>query len=194
MEELNDVSKKIISDANSEKAKIINEAKNSASEITADAQNKSQKILSEAREKADARYKEVLELENYKAKASLDQSVLKERIRLIEGIIDKSRKAIEDVDGSRYANFLEKSYGALGIDSGTYLIGKEEDKITDEMVKKVSGGKLVKDDKRQADFDKGIKVFSGKAQYSISPQDYLETYKDELEMDIAAFLFDQDKG
>lgn len=193
MEGLNEVSKKIIADANTEKAKIINEAKNQASEIIADAKNKAQRILAEAKEQSDETYKKVLELENYKSESSIEQSVLKEKINLVEDIIEKAKSSIADVDSKKYENFLAKAYRELGIDSGTYLIGKDEEKITDKMVESVTNGELKKEDKKKADFEKGIRIFSGKAQYSISPQNYLETYRDELVMDTAAFLFKNGK-
>jgi len=193
MQELNEVSKKIISDANAEKAKIINEAKNQASEIVADATNKADRILSDAKKQAQENYSKVLELENYKSESSIEQSVLKEKIKLVEETIKKAKGQLEDVDGKKVESFLKKAYGQLGIGPGTYLIGSEEKRISPQMVESISGGKLKREDKRKTDFKKGIRIFSGKAQFSISPEEYLETYTDELVMDTAAFLFGKDK-
>jgi len=189
MDKLDNVSKKILDDAEQEKANIIGEAKKKAEGIIREANNKKKEALERAKREAKAEYNKTYELEITEAKSGISQKLLLNKLQLVEEIIDKAKKRRKKRDQDQYKDFLTKSLADLNIREGSFIIGSKEKNISPEIVKEAAGDIKLEESSQQPDFDYGIKVISGNAEYKLSPDTMVDTQIDDLKMEIADFLF-----
>lgn len=187
MPELDNVSRKVLDDAEKEKERELDEARKKAAEIIKGAKKRASELHREGKRKAWNRYREVLNIELSKIKSELNQKILLYRIDLVDDVIAEIKKKLSNMDKKDYKKFLEKNIKALNIDSGHYMIGSEEKKIDDRMIESIAD--LKKSD-RKADFKKGVKIIREKAEYHISPEILIDSEIDDIRMEIAAQLFD----
>lgn len=191
--DIDSVSKKILDDAFLEREKIINEAKAKANLIIEQAINEKKKILEEGRRKAEERHKEIYNLELLKIKAEFNQKLLLDKLKCIDEVIQKVKEKLSNLDRGSYIRFLQKAIKELEIKDGEYKIGSKEKNIDDELVKVALGDLKVKKSDDKAEFEKGIKIISGKVEYYISPESTIEAGIDDIRMAIAHFLFDEEE-
>jgi len=189
---IDNVSKKILNDANEENERIINEAHKKEKEILTDAEAKRIKILENAKEQAKESYKKTKELVIAAETTKLCQESLLNKIKLIDEISEKALKKIKFTESNTYLNFIKESIKSLKITEAQYQIGKNEKIITSEIIKKVSEGAILKLSDKPADFENGIKIIDGKKQYIISIEEVLKEKIDDIRMEISDFLFERE--
>ncbi len=190
MTDMDNISKKLIEDAQGVRRKNIKEAEEKASQILAEAGKKAKEIIDRGKVDAGGYYKETYTMEIFKVKAALDQKLLLKKLELIEGIIDKAKKRLSKLDRDGWEKFLKKTANELGISTGTYIIGKDEETVDDKLASTING---IKPDGTAPDFKKGLKILGGRAEILLSPVNYLDMDIEDLKMEIASYLFSGDK-
>ncbi len=188
MEKLDNVSQKILENAEKEKDKIIDEAKKKAEEIIRGANNKKKNALKATRKEADREYQKTYDLEITKAKSDITQRLLLTKLNIVEEIIEKAKERLRSLNPDDYKNFLSKGLKDLNISKGSYIIGSNEN-ISSDIIKEAAGNMKLEESKKQPDFDKGVKIISGNAEYNLSPDTLVDTQIDDIKMEIADFLF-----
>lgn len=190
MTEMDNVSKKIIEDAQDIRIKNIKEAEKKASQILAEAGKKAKEIVDRGKEEAGRYYKETYDMEVFKVKTVLDQRLLLVKLKLIEGVINKAKKRLSGLDRDGWEKFLKKMVQELGISTGTYIIGKDEQIVDESLVRTIEG---IKPDSRVPDFGKGLKISGSRTEIFLSPENYLDMDIEDLKMEIASYLFNGEK-
>ena len=190
MEELDNVSKKILDDAVKGREKELNETRAKASMIIEEAKNKAIEIHRDGKLEAWQRYKEFLNIELSKIKSELDQKVLVYKISLIDDVIENVKRRLSNINKKDYEKFLKKNLEILNIKSGYYQIGSEEAGIDNKMIESIAD--LKKADGKP-DFKKGIKIIKGKAEYNIAPDILVDSNIDDIRMEAALYLFSEEK-
>jgi vacuolar-type H+-ATPase subunit E/Vma4 len=190
MKEMDNVSKKIIDDAETARRKIIREAEEKASGIIAEAENKAGEIIEEGKARAKKHYESTYAIEYDRVRAALEQKLLLVKLGLVEEVIDAAKKRLSGLDREGWKKFLEKMAGELDIKEGKYIIGKNEDSADSSLVGTIKG---LEPDDAGPDFERGIKISGDKTEIFLYPPAYLDTDIENLKMEIAAFLFDGEK-
>ncbi len=193
MSEIENVSKKILEDAEKQMGQIIESADQRAREILKEAEEKKSKIISEAKKEASEKYEQVYHMELSKSKAQMEQKILLSKLDLVESVIEKSKKSLKDMDATKYASYIKSKLNSLDIAEGVYLIGKNEKVLDHDMLKPLMDQINVKQAKESPDFEEGLKIFSGNAQYSISFLNAIEAAKEDLKIEVASYIFDEEK-
>lgn len=190
MTEMDNVSKKVLDDAENIRKENLKEASSRAAQILAEAEGEIKDTLRKGKEEAGQHYSKTYDMEVFKTRSGLEQKMLLEKIRLVDNIISKSKKKLSGLDRNQWEKFLSKSIASLGIKKGTYSIGSSEKILDKELIEAVSELKPAgKGEKLQ----KGFKVFSGKAEYDLTPEKYLDMDIEDLKMEIASYLFGREK-
>jgi vacuolar-type H+-ATPase subunit E/Vma4 len=190
MTEMDNVSRKVIEDAEVVRRKNIKEAEEKASQILAEAGKKAKEMADRGKAEAGQHYKKTYDMEVFKVKAALDQKLLLTKLGLVEEIIGSAKKRLSKLDRGGWEKFLKKMAEELGISSGTYIIGKDEKIVDDSLAGIIKG---IKPDSRTADFKKGLKISGGRAEILLSPGNYLDMDIEDLKMEIASYLFSGEK-
>ena len=190
--ESDNVSRRILEDAADEKKKIIQDAQNKAKEIIDSAEQKRKNLLEKAKLDAKAIYKRVYELEIAKAKSAARQDILLEKIRIVDETIQMAEAALKNSDGGMYLNILKEILKGIDTVSAEYVIGKKDNVFTSAMIQKIPEGKMLKESKKESDFDNGLKIIEGKKEYIISAETLVKDKIDDIRMEIAEFLFDKE--
>jgi V/A-type H+/Na+-transporting ATPase subunit E len=123
MTDLDNVSKKVLDDAELQKEQEIGEAKKKAGEIIKEAKKRALEIHNDGKIESGKKYEEVLNIELSKIKSALNQSNLMFKINLVDDVINKARTRLISMDSEGYKKLLEKNIKALNINEGYYLIG-----------------------------------------------------------------------
>jgi vacuolar-type H+-ATPase subunit E/Vma4 len=193
MQEPDNVSRKILDDAEEEKERELERARKEAQDIIEKAKQKASEIHREGKLKAWEKYKEVLNIELSRIKSELDQGILEYKINLIDDVISEVKKKLLNMDREDYKKFIAKNLKALNIDSGYYIIGSEENNIESSMIESIGD---FKKSEEKPDFKRGIRIIKGKTEYNISPDILIDSNIDDIRMEAASYLFsgDGDKG
>jgi len=190
MSEMDNVSKKVLDDAQNTRKGNLKEAEGKAAQIIAEAGQKVKDTLKKGKEEAKEHYTGTFDLEVFKTRSGLEQKMLLEKIKLVDSIILKAKDKLSDLDRSQWERFLTKSIAALGIKDGKYSIGSGEKVLDDKLVGSVSDLKPASPGEK---IQKGFKVFGGKAEYDLTPERFLDMDIDDLKMEIASYLFGKEK-
>jgi len=193
MTDIENVSKKITDDACLEKEKVTNEAKEKASSVIAEAEKRKKRILEEGKQNAGERYKEVYNMEVFKAKSGFNQKILLQKIDLVDQVIKKAKEKLAGAGTKDYEKLISKILKGINISKALYQIGTKENRIDDKMLKSVEAGMNLEESRKEVDFEKGLKIIDGKAEYRISAETFIEADLDDLKMDTAFFLFDKEE-
>ena len=195
MVDIDNVSKKILDDAALEREKNLNDGREKASAVMKETEIKKKKLLDERKQKAEERYKETYNREILKAKSDFKQKILLYKLSIIDEIIKKAKGKLSDLSKESYEKFIKKSLNDLSIKEGLYLIGNKEKHIDDKIVQSLSKEIKIKLEKSNSknEFERGLKIFSGNAQYDIFPEAVIESEIDDIKMEIALFLFGRGK-
>lgn len=194
MQDTDNVSKKILDDANKERQKILDDAKEKAKTIIDEAQNRRKKILEEGKIRAEERYKEVYNLELSRAKSELNQKLLLQKLNYIEKVIKGIKERLKKLSREDYKEFFASSIKNSNIKDGIYEIGYEEKNIDDETVESLASqldGVRLKKSGHRPKFKNGVKISSGKVDYFISPEAIIEAKEDDIRMEVAHILFNR---
>jgi V/A-type H+/Na+-transporting ATPase subunit E len=193
MSEIENVSKKILDDAKKQSDAILESAEKKAREILKDAEEQRAKTMSEAKKEASEKYGQVYDMEISKNKAQMEQQILLAKLELVESVIEKAKKSLKDVDAKKYVSYINNKLNSLDISEGVYLIGRNEKVLDHDMLKPLMEQINVKKADEKPDFEEGLKIFSGNAQYSISLLNAVEVVKEDLMIEIASYIFDKEK-
>jgi len=189
---VDNVSKKILSDAASDGEIIINEALAKEKEILATAEDRRKKIIKEAENQAKEVYLKVKELEIANAVMKFNQEGLLGKIKLIEEISHKALNKLRLSENEEYINFIENSIRDLKFSKADYQIGKSEKLITSEILEGVSKNIILVPSDKTPDFEKGIKIIDGRKQYIISIEEALKEKMEDIIMEISDILFEKE--
>lgn len=190
MAELDNVSKKVLDDARKERDRILEEARRKANAIIEEAGKKANDIQRNGKLAAREKYKETLNIELSRAKSKINQKILMYKIGLIEDVIARARKRLMDMGKGDYEKFLKKTLGELNVEEGSYQIGTRETNINDGMIESIGNLKRASE---KPDFEKGIRIIKGKAEYNITPESFIDANIDDIKMDTALYLFGKEK-
>ena len=190
MAKLDSVSKKVIDDAENEKKRELDKARRMASKIIKESKEEAGEIHCKGKLEAWHRYKEKLAVELSRIESGLNQKILLYKIGLVDDVIQEAKKTLSNMGKEDYRKFLKKSIKSLDIDGDYYVIGGKEKKIDDKMVRSIAN--LKKSDEKP-DFEKGIKIIKGRAEYRISPEILIDSEIDDIRMEVALELFGKDR-
>ncbi|MCJ7665406.1 MAG: V-type ATP synthase subunit E [Actinobacteria bacterium] len=186
MTEMDNVSKKVLEDAQNIRKENLKEAEEKASGIRAEAEYKIKDVLKEGSADAKEHYSRTYDMEVFKARSSLDQKMLLEKIKLVDSVIARAKEKLSGLDRGEWEKFLKKTIAGLGIKEGTYIIGSSEKVLDGDLARSVTGLKPATDGR---ELKKGLKIFEGKAEYDLTPEKYLDIDIEDLKMEIASYLF-----
>jgi len=193
MAEMDNVSKKILEDAKNQKEKILAEAKQKADRIIEEAEKKKNERLAEAKKEAKQKYSQTYDLEILKAKSEASQRLLLAKLEMVDETIAKAKQKIYKAEKEDYLNFIKKSIEGLDIKQGTYIIGRDEINLDDDTVSSLAGKLKLKKSDQESDFEKGLKIISANKEYLISPETVIDSQIEDIKMEIADFLFSEEK-
>ncbi len=191
MSEMDNVSKKVLDDAQNIRKENLERAEEKAAQILAGAKSEIRDILKKGKEEAREHYARTYDMEVFKTRSGFEQMMLLEKIKLVDSIISKARKRLSGLSRSQWEKFLAKNIGALGIKKGTYSIGSNEKILDSKLIEAVSGG--LKPAGREEELQEGLKIFDGKVEYDLTPEKYLDMDIEDLRMEIGAYLFGREK-
>ncbi|MCG9480127.1 MAG: hypothetical protein K9H14_07995 [Actinomycetia bacterium] len=192
MADINNVSKKILEDAEQKKQEILKEAQDKASQVLAEAEKSNQRHLEMAGQEAEQKYKQTYDLEVLKAKSGLEQKLLLSKLELVDGIISRAKQKLTEADKKTYLGFIKKSLDHLNLSQASYIIGSKEKNISKQDLKDMAPSAKLEPAEQEPDFDYGLKLISGNAEYLISPQSTIDSAAEDLKMEIADFLFSKE--
>jgi V/A-type H+-transporting ATPase subunit E len=191
MQEIDNVSRKILDDAEEAKEHELERARKEARDIIEKAKQKAAEIHREGKLKAWEKHKEILNIELSRVKSELDQKILMYKLNLIDDVIGEAKKRLLNMDREDYKKFIAKNLKALNIDSGYYIIGSEENNIDSSMIE--SAGNF-KRSEENPDFKRGVKIIKGRTEYNISPDTLIDSNIDDIRMEVASYLFSDNGG
>jgi hypothetical protein len=190
MTEMDNVSIKVIEDARSIRSENIREAEEKAAGILAEATKKVKERTARARAEANGHYRKTFDVKVFKAKSAFDQKVLLVKLELVEDILEKAKVRLSRLDRKGWEKFLKKMAAELNIKDGKFLVGRKEKVLNSNLAAVIKG---IKQDKKEADFDRGLKITGGKSEILLSPESYLDMDIENLKMEIASHLFSGEK-
>ena len=193
MSEIENVSKKILDDADKQKEEIIDSANKKAKEIIKEAEEKKEKIISDAKKEASEHYEQVYNMEVYKGIAQMEQKVILKKLDLVDKVVEKSKKSLIGSTKKEYLSYIKNILSEIDIKKGSYLIGNNENVLTYELLDDLMKDNDIEKSEDEPDFDEGLKIFSGNAEYSISFLKAIESLQEDIVIDIASFIFDEEK-
>ncbi len=193
MAETDNVSEKILEDAEKEKNKIIAEAKQKANQVVGEAKRKKEERLTEAKKQAERKYKQAYELEMVKAKSETRQKLLLSKLKLVDETIDKAKQQIYEYKKEDYIKFLKKALKDLDIKQGEYIIGKDEKDLDGRTISSLSKQLKLKKSGQDPDFSRGLKIVSSNKEYLLSPETIIDSQIEDIKMETANFLFGEEK-
>ncbi len=188
MAEMDNVSKKVLDDAQNIRKENLKRAEEKATGILAEAEEKINDLLKTGETDAKEHYSRTYDMEVFKAKSGLDQKILLEKIKLVESVIARAKEKLSSFDRKQWEKFLKKTITGPGMKDGTYIIGSGEKVLDGDLVRSVSG---LKPHEGGRDCKKGLKVFGDRAEYDLTPERYLDMDIEDLKMEIASYLFKQ---
>ncbi|MGM0366629.1 MAG: hypothetical protein ACQEP5_08870 [Actinomycetota bacterium] len=193
MAETDNVSKKILKDAEKQKEKILAEAREKADRIIEQAKEKKQERLAGAKNKAEQEYQQAYELEILKARSEASQKLLLSKLKLVDETIGRAKQKIYEGSREDYLKFMKKSIDELDIKQGTYIIGKEEKTLDEDAVSSLSKDINLKKSEQEPDFPRGLKIISENREYILSPETVIDSQIEDTKMEIANLLFSGEK-
>ena len=132
-------------------------------------------------------------MEVFKAKSGFNQKILLQKIDLVDQVIKKAKQKLAGADKRDYEKLLGKILKSINISKALYQIGTKENSIDDKMLKSVAADMNLEESKKEVDFEKGLKIIDGKAEYRVSAETFIEADLDDLKMDTAFFLFGKEQ-
>lgn len=189
---LDNVSIKILEDAEAERQKILESAAAKAGEIIEAAEKRKLKIIEEAKAEAGKRYLSVYNNEIVKAKSENEQKLLGCKIRIIDGLIEKARQKLVTDELDKFLSYISHTLKKLDLSKALYQTGSKESILTDSMIKKIAGSISLEKSVEEPDFEEGIKLIDGRKEYLISASSLIKDRVEDIRMEAAAFLFEKE--
>jgi len=189
---LDNVSIKILEDAEAERQKILESAAAKAGEIIEAAEKRKLKIIEEAKAEAGKRYLSVYNNEIAKAKSENEQKLLGCKIRIIDGLIEKARQKLVTDELDKFLSYISHTLKKLDLSKALYQTGSKESILTDSMIKKIAGSISLEKSVEEPDFEEGIKLIDGRKEYLISASSLIKDRVEDIRMEAAAFLFEKE--
>lgn len=189
---LDNVSIKILEDAEAERQKILESAAAKAGEIIEAAEKRKLKIIEEAKAVAGKRYLSVYNNEIAKAKSENEQKLLGCKIRIIDGLIEKARQKLVTDELDKFLSYISHTLKKLDLSKALYQTGSKESILTDSMIKKIAGSISLEKSVEEPDFEEGIKLIDGRKEYLISASSLIKDRVEDIRMEAAAFLFEKE--
>jgi len=189
---LDNVSIKILEDAEAERQKILESAAAKAGEIIEAAEKRKLKIIEEAKAEAGKRYLSVYNNEIVKAKSENEQKLLGCKIRIIDGLIEKARQKLVTDELDKFLSYISHTLKKLDLSKALYQTGSKESILTDSMIKKIAGSISLEKSNEEPDFEEGIKLIDGRKEYLISASSLIKDRVEDIRMEAAAFLFEKE--
>lgn len=192
MNDIENLSKKILDDSLDAKKIILQKAEEEKSSIIAEAEKIAQSVIEEGKKKADRIYKEQINNLTANGESALKQEVLSKKAEIISSAIDKTVKKMNDIPEETYRKYFKSNLSGLDIKEGEFLLGKKEKKIDKQFIKACLKGVKLEESEIESDFDFGVKIMSGRAVYTISPFTEFEYQKDKIMMILGKKLFGEE--
>ena len=189
---LDNVSIKILEDAEAERQKILESAAAKAGEIIEAAEKRKLKIIEEAKAEAGKRYLSVYNNEIVNAKSENEQKLLGCKIRIIDGLIEKARQKLVTDELDKFLSYISHTLKKLDLSKALYQTGSKESILTDSMIKKIAGSISLEKSVEEPDFEEGIKLIDGRKEYLISASSLIKDRVEDIRMEAAAFLFEKE--
>lgn len=189
---LDNVSIKILEDAEAERQKILESAAAKAGEIIEAAEKRKLKIIEEAKAEAGKRYLSVYNNEIVNAKSENEQKLLGCKIRIIDGLIEKARQKLVTDELDKFLSYISHTLKKLDLSKALYQTGSKESILTDSMIKKIAGSISLEKSNEEPDFEEGIKLIDGRKEYLISASSLIKDRVEDIRMEAAAFLFEKE--
>ena len=194
---LEDITKRIIDDAEKEASKIRKEADNKAEEFIKEAQGETEatraKSLGEAKEQAVNEQKRLLALARLGAK----KTILSEKRQAVEAAYNKAEALLASLPQDKYRQFLKRTLlrEATGNEEIIVALGDKDyfnqafiDEVNAELRKSGKGGNLaVSSEVRK--IKGGFILKSGGIEVDSSLDTLVNSYREDLEAEVVKILF-----
>ncbi|MDD3803319.1 MAG: V-type ATP synthase subunit E [bacterium] len=180
MAELENLSKKILDDANRDAEALKSEAKSRAESIIKKSREEAENLLVEAKSISESLYKESLEKRISQNNALRRQELLSKKLELVEQILKKAREEAVKIDKEVYREYFKKNASSVKVTEGEFLIGSKENLVDASFVKQIFKPAKLSESKESADFEYGIKVISGRTHYTLSLLSDIDYTKEKL--------------
>ncbi len=189
---IENITKKIIDDAASERDAIINEAKNQAEEILANAKVKAEEI--EARAESRGKQEHEKQLASKKAVAVIDgrNLTLEKKQDVINECFERAVSELQNMPEGEYLAYLKGCGEKAGVSEGEIVLNKRDreaygEKLV-EALNQSGDNKLVLSDETR-DIAGGLMIKVGRTYVNVSVDAVLEELHDELTVECAKVLF-----
>jgi V/A-type H+-transporting ATPase subunit E len=190
MAETENVSKKLIEDAEQKRKEILDEANAKAQKILKDADEAKKEILKKSEIAKKDVYKREYDFLISQYKSQLNQKLLSEKIQIVEEVIKKIMERLENLNKPELKKALLKFADNIKITNGVYLIGKNENNITDSLIGEIFGKASLTKSKNEPNFSKGFKIIDGRKEYYFSEKSLFDPDAEDTKMEISKLLFE----
>jgi len=190
MTETDNVSKKLIEDAENDRQEILSEANQKVESILKEADERKEAISADGKILAQNAYKHEYDFIISQFNSQLNQKFLMEKIKIVEDVVKKIVKKLENLEEPEYKKALLKFAHEINIKKGVYQIGKNEKRITDVIVKEIFENSLLDKSDNEPNFNDGIKITDRRKEYYFSGRILIESESEETIMEISKLLFD----
>lgn len=184
------VSKKLIEDAESKKQEILLKANQKASSILKEADERKKAIMTGGKILADEAYKHEYDFIIAQFNSQLNQKLLTEKIKIVEDVVKIIINRLENIDIADLKKALIKFAGNINVKNGVYQIGINEKRITDAVISEVFESISLTKSEKKPSFDNGIKIIDGRKEYYFSEKNLIDAEAEETKMEISKLLFD----
>ncbi|HAX18145.1 MAG TPA: hypothetical protein DCY00_06085 [Actinobacteria bacterium] len=190
MTETENVSKKLIEDAENEKNRILSEAREKAEAILKEAEKAREAIIAKGENLARETYRHEYDFLIAQFNSELNRKLLMEKIKIVDEVIKSIVERLENLSIDELQKPLLRFAEEIDAKNAFYQTGKNEKRITDELIKKLFGDKKLVRSEKTPDFDRGLKIIDERKEYYFSERNLIDPDSEDTKMEISKLLFE----
>ncbi len=189
MTETENVSKKLIEDAESTGNDLLAEARKKAESVLEEAADARKSILAKGKILADKAYKQSYDFAIARISSEMEQKLLEEKIKMVDEVLAGITDRLRNLPAEDLKKLLLKFAHRLDFKKAVYQLGKDEKKITDLLVREIFGTKTLIKSTLKPDFAMGLKIIDERKEYYFSEETLMDLDSEDIKMEISKLLF-----
>lgn len=187
---IENITKRIISDAEVEANQITKEAQKQASDILTEAKLKAKENRDNLIKKAEEELFLYENKELVRARIDARNTILQEKQSIVNEAFEKAHQALFDLDKNKYKYFLQKLIFKLSDDGDEILFSDKDSLIGKEIIEKFNEeGKKIRFSDEKIDIDGGFIIKKDGIETICSLKAIIENQRHENEKDLTNILF-----
>ncbi|WP_461613268.1 V-type ATP synthase subunit E [Clostridium sp. Marseille-QA1073] len=199
MSNLENLTSKIITDANEKATGIINDAKVKEKELIAKKKEEAEKLAKSIIEKANLEGKNLFDRAISKSELKVRNEKLFAKQQVIDKVFDEAIKELNNMNSQDYLNYIRNNLKSIKLQGHEEIIVSEndKDKIGEEFIKELNGT-IAKDvekaniilSKNTRQMNGGFILARSGIEFNYSYEALVNSLRYEIENEVAMMLFD----